>query len=160
MRIIPRTVLEMAVTLVALGGLVWAKPWGDHAYDQHAGMWIHPVVLSLTLAYWRFRILEIPAPSNRLLAFGALLLAGLPYLYSQGALLADSYRLPISKWIGDPFWIYTVPATSFILLDLKPSARSPRSYWRITCLELLVGLPVWTALWLFLQGVMNWYQMG
>ena len=40
---------------------------------------------------------------------------GLPYIYKFSSFMEVSFREPISKWVGDPLWIYVVP-TEFVSL--------------------------------------------
>lgn len=160
LQVLPRTLIEIAITGTLLVGVATLLASSSKPYVQNMGMWVNPFMACVAISFWRFKLAQLPAPSMRLAMFAVLIVLTLPYIYYTGALIADSYRIPASKWLGDPVWVYTVPTVSFVTLDLRFHPRHWRNFLTTSMIELFIAIPVWTVICLLLQGYLNWFQMG
>lgn len=155
-----RTLLAVATTVAILLGV--ASMFHSHSkpYDQHVGMWVNPFAACVAIYFWRFRISQLPSRRMRVAMFAILVALTLPFIYWTGALIADWSRIPISKWLGDPIWVYAVPILSFLALDLRNRPRNRSRFLVASSFELFVAIPAWTVICLFWQGYFHWFQMG
>jgi hypothetical protein len=129
-------------------------------HHTSVGMWVNPFAACVAIYFWRFRISQSHSPRMRIAMFTILVAVTLPFIYWNGALIADWARIPMSKWLGDPLWVYTVPTISFFALDLRNNPRERRAFVVTSCFELLLAIPAWTIICLLWQGYFNWFQMG
>ena len=152
--------IELSLTVVVLLGTAFLLSSDSKSYDQRIGMWVNPFVTCVAIYFWRYRIVQLASWQLRLSMFVLLIALTLPLIYRTGALVADFARIPLSKWLGDPLWIYTVPTASFFLFDLKTAARSQRAMLIASCVELFVAIPAWTVCCLYWQLYLKWFQLG
>ena len=155
-----RTLLAITATVAILVGVASLFHSHSKPYDQHVGMWVNPFAACIAIYFWRFRISQLPSRRMRVAMFSILVALTLPFIYWTGALLADWSRISVSKWLGDPVWVYTVPILSFLALDLRNHRRNRRSFLVVSAFELFVAIPAWTVICLLWQAHFNWFQMG
>ena len=109
-----RTLLAITTTVAILVGVASLFHSHSKPYDQHVGMWVNPFAACIAIYFWRFRISQLPSRRMRVAMFSILVALTLPFIYWTGALLADWSRISVSKWLGDPVWVYTVPFFRFL----------------------------------------------
>ena len=153
------TLLWMTATVAFLCGAVVAANSMDSPRPS-GGKWFTSAAAILVIYCWRFRLVGSGnSRATNIISFTATLLVLLPYIYVFAGLIADWARLPISKWLGDPVWVFAVPVASFAIFDLRQKHRSVGGYLCRSGLELFLFFPIWTFVWLAVQGYFDWWQM-
>jgi hypothetical protein len=154
-----KTVLWITGTIAWLGGAAVLAVCVD-SVRASGGTWISAGAAMIALYCWRFCIRASEANrATKMLLFAATLLIVLPYVYRYAGLIAGWARLPVSKWLGDPVWIYAVPVASFALFDLRRKSVSTIAFVLRSAVELLIIVPLWTYVWLIAQMHFGWWWM-
>ena len=153
------TILALLTTGVVLCAAVLIARNIDGEQPTGTGTWVTGGATLLTLYYWRYRIVtfNLPGREAKRILFAILLTVLLPYIYVYSGFIEDDFRRPISKWVGDPLWLYVVPTTFFFLFDLQ-RANSTKTI-ALHCVEVMILFPLWTYCWFFLQALLGWWTM-
>ncbi|PNY36706.1 hypothetical protein C2E31_11345 [Rhodopirellula baltica] len=154
-----KTMLALAATVAWLCGAVVLANRLD-SLRPSGGEWVTAAAVIVTIYYWRFHIATSSTTRVvKVIAFVAMLLGLLPYLYLYSGLLADWSRMPVSRWVGDPVWVYAIPACSFMAFDLRKDPRRLNAYLLGSIAEVVVIVPVWTYAWIIVQQRLGWWWM-
>ena len=131
----------------------------DGEQPTGTGPWITGCATLFVVYYWRYRIVtaNLSGGVAKCMLFAILLTALLPYIYVFSGFIEDHFRQPISKWVGDPLWLYAVPTTFFLLFELRRT--NARKTIAMYCVEILVLFPLWTYSWFVLQLLFGWWTM-
>lgn len=153
------TFLSASATIAWLCGAVAVAQRVD-AVRPSGGTWVTAGAAMFVVYYWRFQIASSEKTRvAKCTMFTVVLAVLLPYIYWSAGLIADWARLPLSKWVGDPVWVYAVPIVSFALFDLRRQAPSRRTYLIRNAAEMIVLIPAWTYTWIIAQQRLGWWWM-
>lgn len=153
------TMLSVTATVAWLCGVAALAQYVDTPRPS-GGTWLAAAAAILTIYYWRYQITTSEsARTVKAIKFAGTLLLLLPYVYIYAGLIADWARLPTSKWLGDPVWVYAIPTVSFVVFDLRQNSISPRTCLLRSVAELVVIVPAWTYAWIIAQMYFRWWWM-
>lgn len=121
------------------------------------GMTIKVVATMLTIYAWRYVICSVELSLIKMaLAYSALFISILSYIYFCVSFINEPFGEPLSKWIGDPVWIFAIPSTSFLLFDIVKVWCEPFRFLIRSAIELVVVFPLWSSIWLTAQLSFGW----
>lgn len=74
-----------------------------------------------------------------------------PFVYCNLNLLRHPFRLAIHEWVGDPIWVFAIPAISFFMIEYRAKNISRKNFLLVVVLELFLLFPIWTFAWAFFE---------
>lgn len=121
------------------------------------GMAIKAFATIITIYVWRYVLCSAKlTPKQMSLAYFALLISILPYIYFAVFFINEPFGEPLSKWIGDPIWVFAIPTISFLIFDLKNIWCKPLGFFIRSIIEIIIIFTIWSSIWLTLQLSFEW----